>query len=93
MPERAKLLLVFRVPNGPIAEKAFHAALKSKGRHINEAVGKEWFKKGKGDIVLIRKSRMSPFVISHSAGCCDSFVSAARPVSQIISIALRERSS
>jgi hypothetical protein len=50
MPERAKLLLVFRVPNGPIAEKAFHAALKSKGRHINEAVGKEWFKKGKGDI-------------------------------------------
>lgn len=44
MPERAKVLLVFRVPNGLRAEKAFHSALKSKGQHKSDAVGTEWFK-------------------------------------------------
>lgn len=42
-PERVELMMVWRTANGRGLEAAIHKRLKAEGRHIENAVGREWF--------------------------------------------------
>lgn len=51
MPEPASLLLLFKVENGMQAERALHKSLKNRHRHMDTAVGSEWFRTNPTELV------------------------------------------
>ena len=57
MHERARVLLLFRVSSAREVETMFHRQLKKRGRHKNDAVGKEWFKTSPQELIKLYHSR------------------------------------
>ena len=55
-PEKPRLLLVYRTTNGRALEQAVHRKLSQMGRHVTDALGREWYRTNAKELVDICQS-------------------------------------
>ena len=56
LPEKPQIALILKTDNCRTLEKKIHDALKRKGKHIQDAIGKEWFLTSPSEVLAIYQS-------------------------------------